>query len=234
MEFLRDTVTHRVAVSNLSPGSFGSATPLPSSSRPSTPKEAPVAVDPDNSQNLFMLDSQLPTMDTTQDDALLNEFMSETSNYVGEEQQSSDEEHDRPPARAVYLQPEKSQKKTTSPSPMPSLPTVPLKRKRKSKGSGEVELEILAAMQEIHHQRLAPPTVLVAAAESGKPVLAEELFCRMVCETLERLGKRTRADAKLNIKKVLVNAEFPSDTTSSFFNVILLSQLYMLFSSSSQ
>ena len=113
----------------------------------------------------------------------------------------------------IYNQ-RKAKKKTTSPAPIPPLPTVPLKRKRKSKGGDKVELEILAAMQEIRHQRLAPPTVPVPAAESDKPVLAEESFCRMVCKTLERLDKRTRAYAKLKIQEVLVDAEFRSETTN--------------------
>ena len=68
-----------------------------------------------------------------------------------------------------------------------------------------MEAKILSAIKDLQEQRksrLENPTV-------STPKLAEEHFCKQVCETLERLVPKSRAIAKFRIQKVLFEVEFP-------------------------
>ena len=71
-------------------------------------------------------------------------------------------------------------------------------------------MQILSAIKDLQEQRKSNlENSIVSTPTVSTPTLAEEHFCKQVCETLERLDLKSRAIVMFRIQKVLFEVEFP-------------------------
>ena len=193
MDFLRETVTHRNSVSNIKVESCAS----PSSPSPSPPVDPSLSSRPDTRTPVEVLDLEanatLPDSEDkleTGEDRLLEELLG--NQPVPDEEPSAEEDSTKSATSVAGNDAPRSEVQATA-------SVTSGKRKRKSKPLDDVEVEILAAMKDIRQERLTQGAAHGTPANYEPPAkrLAEESFCRMVGETLERLDKRAKGIRKV-------------------------------------